>query len=145
MTAVTIYDPFKDLFGRRSLLPAFFKTFEGEEEATERLLAPRVDVTENEREYTIMAELPGFEIKDTKLEVHEGTLRLIAERNTEREEKKDSYHIRERSYGTFTRAFRLPEDVDAEKIEARMKNGLLTVVLAKREETKPKKIEVKIN
>jgi len=130
----------------RDLLPSMFRTslFDlTDEDDTVRV--PRVDVTETETEFNIKAELPGFAKKEIDLEVADGVLTLSAEHTEEKEEKKENYHLRERHYGSYSRSFRLPEGVDSEKIDAKMENGVLNVILPKREEEKPKKIEVKVH
>jgi HSP20 family protein len=107
--------------------------------------APVVDVAERENEYEITAELPGMEEKDIELTVSDDVLKIRGERKEEKEEKNKDYHISERRYGSYQRSFRLPEGVDDSKIEAKFKNGLLTVTLPKTAEAqkKSKKIEVK--
>jgi len=106
---------------------------------------PIVDVAERENEYEITAELPGMEEKDIELTVSDDVLKIKGERKEEKEEKNKDYHISERRYGSYQRSFRLPEGVDDSKIEAKFKNGLLTVTLPKTAEAqkKSKKIEVK--
>jgi HSP20 family protein len=107
--------------------------------------APVVDVAERENEYEITAELPGMEEKDIELTVSNDVLTIKGERKEEKEEKNRDYHISERRYGSFHRAFRLPDGVDESRIEAKFKNGLLTVMLPKTADAqkKSKKIEVK--
>ncbi|MBW2050856.1 MAG: Hsp20/alpha crystallin family protein [Deltaproteobacteria bacterium] len=124
----------------------FFKPFFLETlEETESTLIPRVDVSERENEYIVRAELPGFTEKEIKLEINDGELRLSAEHSEKKEEKKEEYHLRERRFGKYTRRFSLPENVDHEKIDAKMKHGVLKVTLPKKEETKPKKIDIKVH
>jgi HSP20 family protein len=107
--------------------------------------APIVDVAERENEYEITAELPGMEEKDIDLTVSDGVLTIKGERKEEKEEKNKDYHISERRYGSFQRSFRLPDGVDDSRIDAKFKNGLLTVTLPKSAEAqkKSKKIEIK--
>lgn len=106
---------------------------------------PTVDVAERDQEYRIVAELPGMAESDVDVSVAEGVLHLKGEKKQEREEKDENYYVSERRFGSFQRSFRLPADVDAEKIEAGFKNGVLTVVLPKTAEAaqKRRKIEVK--
>lgn len=107
--------------------------------------APAVDIAEGEKAYEVTAELPGMDEKNIEVKVVDGGLTIKGEKKDEREEKKKDYYLSERSYGSFDRYFRLPESVDADKIEASFKNGVLTVTLPKKAEAqKPaKKIEVK--
>jgi HSP20 family protein len=106
---------------------------------------PAVDVAEDDKAYEITAELPGMEEKDIALTVSGDTLSITGEKSDEKEEQKKDYYLSERRYGSFERSFRLPDGVDADKIEATFKKGVLTVTLPKRPEAqKPeKKITVK--
>jgi len=107
--------------------------------------APAVDVAESEKAYEITAELPGMDEKNIEVKVANGNLIIKGEKQEEKEEKKKDYYLHERHFGTFERSFDVPEGVDADKIEARFKKGVLTVTLPKKPEAqKPsKKIEVK--
>ncbi len=107
--------------------------------------APAVDVAESDKAYEITAELPGMAEKDVEVKLANGALTIKGEKLEEKEEKKKNYHVSERRYGAFERSFRLPDGVDAGKIEASFKNGVLKVTLPKTlEAQKPeKKIEVK--
>ncbi len=104
---------------------------------------PAVDVSETGDKITIKAEVPGMEAKDIEIAMVGDTLTIKGEKKLEREEKEENYHTVERSYGSFTRAMKLPATVEADKVEASYKNGVLTVVLPKKEEVKPKAIEIK--
>jgi HSP20 family protein len=106
--------------------------------------APAVDVMETDEEFQIRAELPGVEKKDVKLSVENGVLLISGHREQEKEEKGKRYHKIERAYGNFARSFTVPEAVDAEKVSAEFKNGLLTVRLPKSEKARPKSIEVEV-
>jgi HSP20 family protein len=107
--------------------------------------APAVDVTESEKAYEITAELPGMDEKNIEVKVADGSLTIKGEKQEEKEEKKKDYYLHERHFGSFERRFGLPDGVDAGKIEAAFKKGILTVTLPKKPEAqKPaKKIEVK--
>ncbi len=104
-----------------------------------------VDVTEGEKAFEITAELPGMDEKNIEVKVANGGLTIKGEKKDEREEKKNDCHVSERRYGSFERYFSLPEGVDADKIEANFKKGVLTVTLPKKAEAQKaaKKIEVK--
>ena len=106
---------------------------------------PAVDVVESDKAYEITADLPGMDEKNIEVKVTDGVLTMKGERQEEKEEKKKDYYLQERSFGSFQRSFEIPESVDADKIEASFKKGVLTVKLPKRAEAqKPaKKIEVK--
>lgn len=109
---------------------------------------PAVDVEENDKEYTVKAELPGFDENDVNLTVENHVLTLsgkVDEKNGEKDKDNRKYLVRERRVETFERSFSLPEGVDEENISAQFKNGLLTVTLPKTAEKASKKLEVKIN
>jgi HSP20 family protein len=107
--------------------------------------APAVDVVEKEKAYEITAELPGIDEKNIELTVSDGRLSIKGEKLEEKEEKKRGYYLAERRFGSFERAFGIPESVDVDKIEATFTNGVLTVTLPKKAAAqKPeKKITVK--
>lgn len=107
-------------------------------------IAPRVDVSEDDSSYEITAEMPGVDEKDVDVTVKEDRLTLRGEKKTQKEEKKKDYHMSERSYGSFERTFRLPKDIDADKIKAEFSNGVLNVVLPKTPEAKAKERKVAI-
>ena len=109
------------------------------------LTVPAVDVKENGAAFKITAELPGMAEKDVEVKVSGDMLTLKGEKRQEREEKDESHHLRERSYGSFERSFRLPPSVDREKISADFSKGVLTVTLPKSTEAqqREKTIEVK--
>ena len=105
---------------------------------------PKVDIFEDEEGVALKFELAGVEPKDVDIRFENGVLTLRGERKLEREDKRENYHRVELSYGTFTRSFSLPGTIDAEKIRAESKNGVLTVHLPKKPEAKPKSIQVKV-
>jgi HSP20 family protein len=113
--------------------------------AETKVKAPKVDVTEDECNFFIKAEVPGFNKDEVTLHVEDGRLSLKAEHKEEKEEKEENYHLRERRYGSFVRTFILPDDADGEKVAAQVKDGLLTITIPKREEVKPKRIEVAVH
>ncbi len=106
---------------------------------------PAVDVTDTEKAYEITADLPGMDEKNIEVKVSGGVLTIKGERREEKEEKKKDYYLHEREYGSFERSFQVPEGVDADKIDASFKKGVLTVTLPKKPEAQKaaKKIEVK--
>jgi HSP20 family protein len=115
-----------------------------EESITVAEWAPAVDVIEDDKEYLITAELPDVKKEDVKVAVENGVLTISGERKFEKEEKNKKYHRVERAYGTFVRAFTVPDDADPAKVNAEFKDGLLKVHIAKSEKAKPKQIEVKV-
>lgn len=106
--------------------------------------SPVVDIEETEQDYVIRAELPGLDKDKVKVTVEDGVLTLSGERDLERTVEGKTYHRIERSHGTFSRSFTLPEDSDAESVAAQFTNGVLAVRVAKREQALPKSIEVRV-
>jgi HSP20 family protein len=106
---------------------------------------PAVDIVESENGYEITADLPGLEEKNIEIKVTDGVLTMKGEKQDDKEEKNKDYYLQERRFGSFQRSFELPDSVDADKIEAIFKTGVLTVKLPKKAEAqKPAKtIEVK--
>ena len=92
---------------------------------------PAVDFVENDKSYVVTAELPGMSESDVDVKYAEGALTIRGEKKEEKEERKKDYYLSERRYGTFQRIFQVPNGVDADKIEAAFKNGVLTVTLPK--------------
>jgi HSP20 family protein len=107
--------------------------------------APAVDVIETDKAYEITAELPGMDEKNVEVKFADGVLTIKGEKQEEKEEKKKDYYLSERSFGSFQRAFQVPDGVDADKIDASFKKGVLTVTLPKSAEAQKaeKKIAVK--
>jgi len=106
--------------------------------------APRVDTAETDAAYEVTAELPGVDEKDIKLSLENNVLSIAGEKKAEREEKKKDYVVSERSYGSFKRAFTLPENVDPEKIAAKFEKGVLKVTLPKTTPSPAKHREIPI-
>jgi len=119
---------------------------EGDSEALEVTeWLPVVDITEDTKEYTVKAELPGLAKENVKVTVENGVLVIAGERKEEKEEKDKKHHRIERSYGSFRRSFALPEDSSGEKVTADFKDGVLKIHLPKDQTAKPKSVEVKVS
>ena len=103
-----------------------------------------VDIVENEGNFTLSAELPGVDKKDLKVTVENDTLTIEAEKRNSYESEKDGRYHSERTYGKFSRSFKLNGQVDAEKIDAEYKDGILTLAFPKREDVKPREVTVKV-
>jgi len=132
---LTLWNPRRDLFAR-----SFDQLCEGFNGSS--ALAPAVDLQQEEDRVVLRADLPGVAEKDIEVTVHDGVLLLSGKREQTVEDKaKGTYH-RERRFGSFQRQFRLGPEIAAERIEARHENGVLTVVLPKREEARPRQIKV---
>ena len=134
------WDPFRE-FDTLSRPGTFFgKNWEAPLSTT--AWNPSVDIFENDNEVVIKAELPGMNAKDIELRLENNVLMLKGERHFEKEAKEENYHRIEREYGSFSRSFALPTAVDSERVTAEYKDGVLKIVLPKREETKPKPIKI---
>lgn len=105
---------------------------------------PLVDITEDDKEYHIKADLPDMKKEDVKVTFEDGVLNITGERKAEKEEKNRRYHRIEREHGRFLRSFTLPENADATKIVAEFKDGVLNLRLPKNDKGLPKVLEVKI-
>jgi HSP20 family protein len=151
MNQLTRWDPFKEFDELQNRLSTLFgraaarRQDGGNEAMTVAEWSPLVDITEDDKEYLIKAELPEVKKEDVKVTVENGVLTITGERKFEKEEKGKKYHRVERAYGNFLRSFALPDDADANKVNAEFKDGVLTVRVTKSETAKPKQIEVKVN
>jgi len=114
-------------------------------EALANTWVPPVDIYEDAEGVTLRVEVAGLAPNDIDLRIENNTLTLKGERKLDKEDRRDNYRRVERFYGTFSRSFTLPQTVDAERVHADSKNGVLTVFLPKKEETKPKAIKVNVN
>jgi HSP20 family protein len=106
--------------------------------------APAVDILETENELVIKADLPAVKLENIDVRVEDGTLTLKGERSFEKTENEKGYHRIERSYGSFSRSFALPETVDPEQVKANFLDGVLTITLPKKEIAKPRQIKVEV-
>lgn len=107
--------------------------------------APAVDVYEDKENFMVKAELPGMKKEDISVTLHEGSLSISGERKSEEKVEKGEVYRSERFFGRFQRTVALPASVDAGKIKANYKDGVLTVTLPKAEEAKPKHIDVQVS
>ena len=105
---------------------------------------PAVDIADTEKAYEITAELPGMDEKNVEVKFADGLLTIKGEKREEKEEKKKDYHLSERSHGSFQRSFTVPDGVDADKIDATFKDGVLTVTLPKTPEAQRKEKQIAI-
>lgn len=108
-------------------------------------LIPAVDVSENDKEYKVTAELPGIEAKDVQITAAEGYITIKGEKREEKKEEKEGYFRQERSYGSFQRVIALPDTANLDKADASFRNGVLTLTLPKKAgaSMKERKIEIK--
>ena len=149
MNTLTKWEPFRELEELQSRLGNLFgnapvRMGRGMEEAMKVAeWAPLVDITEDEKEYLIKAELPEVKKDELKVTVEDGVLSISGERKFEKDDKGKKYHRVERAYGSFMRTFTMPDGTDTGKVAAEFKAGVLLVHLPKSEKTQPKSIEVK--
>jgi len=138
MTTITRIDPFREL-------ASFFENWAaptGKDQLAAGTFVPPVDVYEDEQNLILKLEIPGVNEEELNVSLENDTLTIQGERKFEKEEKEENFHRIERRYGMFTRTFKLPTTVDAEKVDANYEKGILKIALAKRAEAKPKQIKV---
>lgn len=143
---ITRWDPFRDLNILQERMNRLFgdagRGWRTEEPVATTTWSPAVDIYETEGDIVVQAELPGMERKDIALQLENNVLMLRGERRFEKETKEENYHRIERSYGAFNRSFSIPASVDGEKIRADFKDGILKILLPKKEQAKPKQIKI---
>ena len=149
MDTLARWDPFRELDDLQKRLGTLYRRApvrqEGKEEAlTVAEWVPVVDITEDDTEYVIKAELPDVKREDVKVTVEDGVLSLSGERTFQKEEKGKRYHRVERAYGRFLRTFTVPDDAEGSQVMAAFKDGMLAVHLPKSPTATPKRIEVKV-
>ena len=141
-----IWEPFRELVSMRDDMDRLFGTFFGSNvDNFEKYWKPAIDIEESNGNLMVTAEIPGMTKEDIKVSVHNDVLTISGERKQENEKKEKMFHRIERCYGEFHRMIRLPATVNADKVKAVYKNGVLQVTLPKPESLKPKNIDVEIN
>jgi len=149
--AIVRWRPMRDMMNVQDEMNRLFDRFFGkelwdeDEQLSQMNWFPVVDIKENKDEFTVFAELPGMNKEDVHITFTDGKLVVEGERKKEQEENEANYHRVERSYGKFCRTFQLPSGIQANKIAADFKDGILKIKLPKSEEVKPKEIEVKVS
>src|SRR5262245_14610543 len=144
LNSVTRWDPAAAVLAREPfsrMLDNFFNDLQGEE-VSNRSWVPPVDIQETGDAYRLQAELPGLTKEDIHITLENNVLRLSGERKFEREAKKENFQRIERTYGAFSRAFTLPQQVNSEGVQAAFENGVLTITVPKAEQAKPRKIAI---
>ena len=143
---LTRWDPLRDMSIMQDRMNRMFEDagrgWRGDEPSSTTSWSPAVDIYETEGEITVHAELPGVDRKDIALNLEKNVLTLKGERRFEKETKQENYHRIERAYGAFSRSFSIPAIVDEEKIRAEYKDGILRISLPKKEQVKPKQIQI---
>lgn len=143
------WDPFKELEEVSTRLNRLFGRPALPAESDREMLSladwmPSVDISETESAYLIKAEIPGVDKNDVKVTIEDGMLTIQGERKQEKEEKDKKYHRIERSYGSFMRSFRVPDDADESAVKAEFKDGLLNVTLNKSKKSRSNAVNVSI-
>lgn len=142
--ALTRFNPFRDLIDLQHRINRLFEeASRGEQDVARAMWSPSVDIYEQADAIFIEADLPGLTKEDVSVLLESGVLTLRGERKLHRQEQHGTYHCVERAYGSFVRNFTIPSTVQADKIEAEFKDGVLRIRLPKQEQTKSKQIDVK--
>jgi HSP20 family protein len=144
------WDPFVELEDVSKQLNRIFGRFPARTEPVRELLAtadwaPSVDITETDTAYLIKGEIPGVNREDVRVNIENGMLTMSGERKQEKEEKNKKFHRIERSYGSFMRSFRLPDNIDEAAVKAEFKDGMLNVTLPKTIQPRNKSISVTVS
>jgi HSP20 family protein len=142
MTLIKYSQPGRDIFGKRfsDIMDEFFN----DAVATRRdTFVPSIDISETEKQFVIDVEVPGVDKKDIELGIENNTLTISGERKFEKKEDNKQYHRVESHYGTFSRTFSLPDNVNTESINASYNNGILSITVDKSEQQMKKQIKIK--
>jgi len=145
--AIVRRDPFRELNLLRSQMDRIFEDLAGrgeKEEWGKTSWYPPVDIYETGGDIVLKAELPGVDQKNMEIKVEDDTLILRGEKKVDRDTKTENFLRAERAYGAFQRSFTLPQTVERENIKASLKKGVLTLILPKKEEVKPKQISIQV-
>lgn len=150
MSTLIRWEPTRELTTLRDRMDRLFsealgRGWGGEEGLATGVWVPPVDVFETPENIVLKADLPDVNKDEVDVSVENNTLTIKGERKMQKEAKEKNFYRMERSYGTFSRSFTLPPTVAAEKVEASFENGVLTLTLPKREESKPRQIKVKVS
>lgn len=143
--ALTLWRPFRGISPFDREMDRFFDNFwsGGALDLPRNAWVPPLEVTENDNEFRVSMELPGVDEKDVEITFSDGLLSIRGEKKSSEEKKDEMCYCSEVRYGSFERSLSIPSDVNGEKISAKYKNGVLNIVLPKREEAKPRKVEIK--
>lgn len=137
------WDPFREMLSMRRTMDRLIEGTMNEEEGTLPEWGLALDVVENEESYLVKASVPGIKPENLDITFNKGLLTIRGEIKDETDTTKGQYHLRERRYGSFSRTISIPSSVEAEKIDADYKDGILVLKLPKSEETKPKRIPIR--
>jgi len=148
MISLKRFDPFENLDRDfRNMLERHFGGWKAADESTAALStwSPRMDVYENVEAITVKMDLPGIDQKDLQINLENNVMTVSGERKFEHEDKHGNCQRAECFYGTFSRSFTIPNTVAADQIKANYKDGVLSLTLPKKEESKPKRIDIKLS
>lgn len=142
MTLIKYNQPGRDIFGKRfsDIMDEFFTDAVATRQSS---YAPSIDISETEKQYLIDVEVPGINKDDIDLNIENNTLTISGERKFEKKEDNKQYHRVESHYGSFSRSFTLPDNVDVESISATYNNGILNITVDKSEQQTKKQIKIK--
>jgi HSP20 family protein len=145
---ITRWDPFRDVFSLQNRVNSLFQEFNrGQNESDPVATAafvPAVDIYEDEHKIVLKLEVPGMKQEDLDIRLENNALTVRGERKFEQEEKEENFHRIERRYGSFYRAFTVPNTLNTENVKANYEAGVLRIELEKRAEAKPKQIKVQV-
>lgn len=146
--ALIRWDPFRDLLSLQDRMDRLFeenvtRNNVFEEALTTGIWSPVVDIYETDEKVIIKVELPGMTKSDVVIEINENNLVLRGERKFQKDIREENYHCIERSYGTFSRSFALPDTVDRDNVVANFVEGILEITIPKVKDAKPRQIEIK--
>ena len=146
MNSITRWDPFRNISSLQEQVNRLFESSLPDRGDNSALTTwtPAVDIYETENELVLKADLPDINEKDLDVRVENNMLSIGGERKFEQQVKEDNYLRIERTYGSFSRSFGLPNTVNTEAIKAEYENGVLTVELPKRAESKPKQVKISV-
>jgi HSP20 family protein len=143
--AITRWDPFREVVALQNRVNSLFRDLnEGDDPLATASFVPAVDIYEDPQKVMLKLEVPGIDQKDLDVRIEDHTLTVKGERKFESEEKEQNFHRIERRYGSFYRAFTLPNTVDTENVAASYNAGVLKLELKKKPEAQPKQIEIKV-
>jgi len=150
---MALWDPFNNMKDFQSLFTDFFDRFWGRNPLLSvsqdleggSAWMPAVDIREDDKGFRVDVEVPGIDRKNIQVKVEDSVLTIEGERKSEKKTEAEHSHRIERAYGSFQRSFKLPESVDGSQVKAEYKDGLLHLEVPKREDVKPKRIDVQVN
>jgi HSP20 family protein len=147
MSAIQRWNPFQEMESMRSMMDRWFDDSFGRLGVAQgnQSYNPAVDLVQTENGYEVHANMPGYKPEEIDINVERDVVTLKAQHNEESEKKEANYIYRERRSGSFYRTFRLPDAVDADKAEAKMENGVLTLSLPRLAQTQTRKIQISNN